>query len=261
MELDGRPVTADQLAALALVNYGHFTSMLVEGGRVRGLALHWQRLVTDCRTMFDTELDPDRLRALVRRLDLPPAALVRVTVFAPDLPLAEPARQAAPRILVSTRPAGTARAAPVRLRSVAYQRELPTVKHVGLCGAVWQRRRVQRAGADDVLFVDPSGAVCEGATWNVGFLDDRDRIVWPTGDCLSGVTMRLLDAACAGHGRQPLRRDLRLPEVLGMRAAFVTNAAVGVRAVASIDGTGFAGAGPLLSSLAELYAAVPGEPL
>lgn len=58
MELDGRSVTADELARLALYNYGHFTTMRVDAGRVRGLSLHLRRLVNGRRTVFDAELDP-----------------------------------------------------------------------------------------------------------------------------------------------------------------------------------------------------------
>lgn len=43
MELDGRSVMADELARLALYNYGHFTTMRVDAGRVRGLSLHLRR--------------------------------------------------------------------------------------------------------------------------------------------------------------------------------------------------------------------------
>ena len=35
--LDGRPASADDLRALALANYGHFTSMQVRGRAVKGL--------------------------------------------------------------------------------------------------------------------------------------------------------------------------------------------------------------------------------
>lgn len=71
IELDGRPVTADDLASLALYNYGHFTSMLVSDGRVRGLSFHLRRLVNDCRTLFATDLDRSTVRKLVRRLISP----------------------------------------------------------------------------------------------------------------------------------------------------------------------------------------------
>ncbi|HEX8626935.1 MAG TPA: aminotransferase class IV [Catenuloplanes sp.] len=261
MELDGRPVGPEQLAALALGNYGHFTSMLVEAGRVRGLSLHWQRLVADSRVMFDAELDPDRVRALVRRVEPAPAVVVRVTVFAPDLPLGNPGRQVAPQVLVSTRPAPAQRPTPLRLRSTAYQRELATVKHVGLCGAVWHRRAAQRAGFDDVVFVDPAARICEGATWNIGFVDDRGAIVWPVGDCLPGVTMRLLDAACADRGGGPVHRAVQVPDAVRMRGAFVTNAAVGVRPVASLDAATYRADDAPLSGLTDAYRAVVAEPL
>ena len=48
MELDGRSVTADEPARLVLYNYGHFTTMRVDAGRVRGLPLRLRRLVNDC---------------------------------------------------------------------------------------------------------------------------------------------------------------------------------------------------------------------
>lgn len=56
IELDGRPVDPARLAALALYNYGHFTSMRVDEGRVRGLSLHLQRLVRDCSALYDADL-------------------------------------------------------------------------------------------------------------------------------------------------------------------------------------------------------------
>ncbi len=39
-ELNGSPVRVEDLGTIALLNYGHFTSMQVRGGRVRGLDLH-----------------------------------------------------------------------------------------------------------------------------------------------------------------------------------------------------------------------------
>lgn len=47
-------MTADEPARLVLYNYGHFTTMRVDAGRVRGLPLRLCRLVNDCHA----ELDP-----------------------------------------------------------------------------------------------------------------------------------------------------------------------------------------------------------
>ena len=50
--MNGVPADLDQIKALALINYGHFTSMRVDDQRVRGLSLHLERLMRDCRRVF-----------------------------------------------------------------------------------------------------------------------------------------------------------------------------------------------------------------
>jgi hypothetical protein len=66
LELDGGPVSAADATALALHNYGHFTTMRVADMRVRGLGRHMDRLIRDCKILFDVELDVGRVRRLVR---------------------------------------------------------------------------------------------------------------------------------------------------------------------------------------------------
>ena len=89
MQLNGVLPTMDQVKALALTNYGHFTSMLAEDGGVRGLSLHMQRLARDCRLLFDVDLDTDRVRYYVRHAltDAGPRSVARVTVYDPTLDL------------------------------------------------------------------------------------------------------------------------------------------------------------------------------
>ncbi|MGW2257554.1 aminotransferase class IV family protein [Streptomyces sp. NPDC001780] len=258
-ELNGRPVDMAELSALALTNYGHFTTLRVEDGRVRGLALHLDRLDRDCRALFGAELDPDRVRALLRRLA--PAdgtATMRVTVFDPALDIGRPDRAGDPRILVTRRPASSGPLPPLRVRSVRYEREAPEIKSVGLFGALRQRRAARQAGFDDALFVGADGLVSEGATWNIGFLDgegDSDgTVVWPRAPCLPGVTMRLLMAAHE-HRVAPVAAA----DVGSSRAAFATNAAIGVRAVTAVDRTEFPAHHPAVDLLRETYAALPGD--
>ena len=87
--MNGVPADLDQIKALALINYGHFTSMRVDEQRVRGLSLHLERLMRDCRRVFDADLDPERIRHRIRHalVDTPRSIVVRVTVFDPTLEL------------------------------------------------------------------------------------------------------------------------------------------------------------------------------
>ena len=255
-ELDGVPVGLAQLQALALTNYGHFTTMRVEDGRVRGLSLHLDRLVRDCRVVFGAELDPERVRALVRRAAPGAGAvIIRVTVFDPDLDPGHIGGDARPRVLVTSRPAAGLPLPPLRVRTAVFVRDLPEVKSVGLFGALRHRREARRAGLDDVLFVDDRSRVGEGGTWNIGLVRGGE-IVWPDAACLPGTTMELLKRV------HPFTSaTVRATGLADYEAAFATNAAVGVRAIAGIDGHRPDPAHPALDLLRGEYLAVPPEPL
>src|SRR5690606_15397840 len=188
VRLNGMTATRDDLLALALINYGHFTTMRVDAGRIRGLSDHCARLVRDCRRLFGAELDPDRLRGYLRQTlhDAATGAgsfLVRVTVYDPGADLIRPDGE--PAVLITLRPAGPVPAPPLRVQTVPGSRDLPEVKHVGLFGPLWHRREARHNGFDDALMIDPAGLIIEGTTWNVGFVID-DHLVWPAGDALPG---------------------------------------------------------------------------
>jgi branched-subunit amino acid aminotransferase/4-amino-4-deoxychorismate lyase len=267
MELDGLPVQAADLVPLATHNYGHFTTMCVENMRVRGLALHLERLLCDSGRLFGHAVDPERVVSLIRHaLGCGPhggpghPTMVRVTVFAPDFDPAHPGKDAQPAILVTTRPAPAPEPAPARLMTTRYTRVLAVVKHVGLFGQLHQRRQAQVAGFDDVLFVGEDATVLEGATWNIGFIDGG-RVIWPESDSLPGVTMRVIQESLRRDGVESLAEPVDLAAAAGMEAAFMTNAAIGVRAIASIDEHIFAADTLLLARLARCYRDTPGEGL
>lgn len=262
IELEGRPAEPAELAALGLYNYGHFTSMLVSASGVRGFGLHLSRLTTDCRELFGADLDTDRVRLLVRRAldrcDLP--TVVRVTVFAPDLGLSHPAGQFEPQILVTARTAPVDAVAPLRLMTTAYVRDLPRVKSVGLFATMRHRRNAQRAGFDDVLFTDPDGVVSEGATWNIGFVVG-DTVLWPDADVLPGVTMRLVREAAQELEVPARSTTVGLADLPAMEAAFVTNAAVGVRPISAINASSYPTENRIIDALRSAYERVPAEPI
>ncbi len=209
--------------------------------------------------MFDADLDPDRVRGLVRHAlgGAPRSVLVRVTVFDPDLDLGHPGADARPHLLVTTRPAARTPPAPLRLQSARYRREMPAVKHVGLFSSLWWRRAAQRSGFDDVLFTDVDDTIAEAATANIGLLVGEE-IIWPQADCLTGVTMRLIEAV-----RHPRTRTVPVTQgqLAGADAVFATNAAVGIRPIKAIDGVPLPTGHPGFEALCQQYADIRPEPL
>jgi branched-subunit amino acid aminotransferase/4-amino-4-deoxychorismate lyase len=258
-ELDGTPVSADQALALGLGNYGHFTTMLVEHRRVKGLDLHLDRLVHDCAAVFGTTPDPDRIRGLVRSATagVAGAVVVRVTMFDPELNVAHPGRTAQPRVLVTFRAAPDAPLPPIRVRSVPYEREFAAVKHTGLFGTLGHKRQAQLAGHDDALFTDTAGRVSEGTTWNVCFADGGDGVLWPDAEHLPGVTKRLVQRGLAELGLASGEAPVGMVRARTAHAAFATNAVVGVRPVSAIDDVEIPGDPDLLALVRKAYEAIP----
>lgn len=260
--VNGVPATAGHLRELALTGYGHFTTMRVAGGGVPGLMLHLERLARDCRAVFGTEPDPERVRALARQAGagVPQPYLLRVTAFDPDLDVARPGHAPAgapgePHLLLSTRPAPPPGLPPLRLASVPALREFPHIKHSSLFAQLRHRRGAQLDGFDDALLTSPAGEIAEGPTWNIVLHDGRGP-VWPSAPALPGVTATLLRDAFP----EAVTRPVTLDELPGMRAAFATSCGIGVRAVAAVDGTALDPAPELLHELRAALDAVPAEP-
>jgi branched-subunit amino acid aminotransferase/4-amino-4-deoxychorismate lyase len=258
-KLNGVPAAIDQLETLALINYGHFTSMRVDKQRVRGLSLHLERLMRDCRQVFDAALDADRIRHLIRQAlaDVSRPVVVRVTVFDPALQLGSFGADAHPQVLITTRPAANFPLPVLSLQSTIYCRDMPHVKHVGLFGSLQRRRIAQRHNFDDALFVNADATITEATTSNVGFVDG-DRILWPQADCLAGVTMRLI---CQARDEDATTVPITLGQLADVDAVFATNAAAGIQPVTAIDAFRWPDEHPILDVLRKEYASRPAEPL
>ncbi|EWC61398.1 Aminodeoxychorismate lyase [Actinokineospora spheciospongiae] len=230
-------LTTPETVPLTKLGYGHYTSMLVAAGRVRGLARHLERLDRDCWVVFGRGLPEDTVRTAVRAalegVDEPSA--VRVTVVAPDLDPRAPEAPVEPRVIVSASPVPAGADGPLRVRTAGYQRDLPQVKHVGTFGLFYQRRLARMAGFDDVLFVNRDGQISEGSTWNVGFVTAGGTVVWPSAPVLPGVSMGLVQSGLARAGRSSEVRPVRAEELSDFAAAFATNSITPVRLIGTVD--------------------------
>ena len=223
------------------------------------LILHLERLVSNAKIVFDADVDRESLVADIR------AAIVgstgsytlRVTMFDPAINLGNVGTVTArPVPLITIRSSHVGELPPLRVKTVAFQRDTPEIKHVGLFSPLHRRVSAKKAGFDDVLFTDPiSTDVSEGSTWNIGFIAADGTVVWPGAAVLPGVTMALLRGANDRH----VAKVIPLDQIGRMQAAFATNASIGVRPISAIDGHHFDSAHPAIAELQRAYAAIPAQ--
>lgn len=216
--VNGVPAALDDLVPLAFAGYGHYTSMQMRGGRVRGLRFHLERLRAASLELFGVAVPDAVIRGYVRATTTGDASLM-VHVFGPESVLVRAGDPEEPSL------------SPVRVRTARFGRYLPHLKNPATMGAIHLRRQAQADGYDDVLFVGEDGLVAEGSTWNVVFLDaDGATTVFPVAPMLVGTSMQLIRAGLAGGWV-----DRPVPVLPGVRGAALTNSINPARPIAAID--------------------------
>jgi branched-subunit amino acid aminotransferase/4-amino-4-deoxychorismate lyase len=255
VELNGRTPDLAQTQRLATMNYGHYTSMQVRGGGVRGLALHMARLDDGNETFFGGRMDiadDHRLRELLRHaLGGMADASARVAL------VAGPDPQAPPDVLITvTDPAADTPGPPLRVRTDRFARDWPEQKHAATMGQHFAVRRARRAGYDDALLVGADGEVREGTAWNIAFWDGA-KVVWPQAPVLKGVTMVLLQVAMTMMGTPWALRPVVTGEIPDLLAAVAVNSRWAAREIASIDDVQFDENKRLADVLTDAWATVP----
>jgi branched-subunit amino acid aminotransferase/4-amino-4-deoxychorismate lyase len=256
VELNGRTPEADEIHRLFTTNYGHFTSMQVRGGRVRGLALHMARLDDGNEEFYGRRMDvtdEHRVRELIRHaLGGAADASVRVAMVPGD---------EGPGVLVAVSdPAPEEAGPPLRVQTSGYQRDWPDQKHLATMGLFVEQRRARQAGYDDALFVGPDDRVREGSTWNVAFWDGAE-VIFPVAPMLKGVTMVLLQVAMTMTGQPWRLRPVDRAELPDLLAAAATNSRCPAQPIGSIDGVKYPEGDRLAGVLGTAWANVPSDEL
>lgn len=250
IRIDGLPATPDRLAHPALVNDGHFTAMQVRGGATRGLDRHLRRLREAHVELYGTDLDIELVRGLLRAAVADhPDAYLRATVYEEE--------PGTPRVMTVVRPPREASTNPQSLLPVTYVRPFAHIKHVGAFAQIRYGELAERRGFDDALLVGADGRLSETTIANIGFLDG-ERVVWPDGPSLHGITWQLLDAHLARRSRPVGTASITLDTVSGFDGAFLANS-IGVTPVARIGDVAFPAIPDGVSDLVRLYAAIPAD--
>ncbi|GGR10398.1 hypothetical protein GCM10010168_29790 [Actinoplanes ianthinogenes] len=258
MEINGGPASVEAVHRVATWNYGHFTSMQVRQRAVAGLALHLHRLRDGSRELFPERAAPSErtIVELVRHaLGDQKDASVRVTV----VPAGSDPEGVDVMVSVSE-PAPDAAGAPLRVRTVTYERELPHLKHVATLGLTYHYLAARAAGFDDALFVARDGRISEGSVWNVAFWDG-ERVIWPDAPQLTGITMQVLRLGLKKLGIPDEQRTLTAASLPGMRAAAAANSRCPAQPIATIGETTLPDSAEFAALLREAWRAMPWDDL
>ncbi|HEV3095422.1 MAG TPA: aminotransferase class IV [Solirubrobacteraceae bacterium] len=245
-----------------LLGDGLFESLRACDGRPYLLSRHLARLLSAAAELeFENIPSEDTLATQVHRT-LERAALadayVRVTLTRGSGATALAPPSGAPTVVIAALPAPARADAGIRATLLGPPSEIGAkAKSTSRQQAVLARRRVQRQGAGEGIYVSEEGHVLEGVSSNVFAVSDGRLLTPPAEHCLPGITRgRLLELA-AGAGISTLQAPLELDVLMGAEEAFVTNAVQGVRSLRAIDGAklGKPSAEGVFARLAGLYEA------
>jgi branched-subunit amino acid aminotransferase/4-amino-4-deoxychorismate lyase len=261
LRIDGASATSEDLAGLALVNYGAYTSFRVEAGGARGLDLHLARLEASAVELFGEAVGEARLRELMRAAVVDRAeGFLRVSLFAPEIGPRAPNWSGTPRVMTAMFPPPPPLADSLRLAVQSYAREAPHLKHVATFGLIRARRLARAQGFDDALFVDEAGRISEGSLWNIGFIEG-DRVVWPEAPMLAGVGQALIRRGLAGVGMDDTVEPLHLDDLARFDAAFICNSATPACPVVAVGEHAFPVRANAIGRLREAWASNPVQPI
>ncbi|WP_228991508.1 aminotransferase class IV family protein [Streptomyces sp. DH8] len=254
--LNGRPATADDLAALAFAGHAHFTAAQVRDGRLRGLDLHLERLRSASAELFGRALPEEVVRSRLRAaLRGGPADLsLTATVYSPAGEFT--AADAGLALLVRTGPPSSGPVGPLALAAVEHERFLPHVKHVGEVAKTHLLRRAVADGFDDAAFLDRAGRFSEATIWNLAFWDG-EAVVWPRADVLSGTTLSIVRRRLERLGTAQRTVDVTPADLPALAGAAVMNSWTPGVPVHRIGATGLPAAPRFLELLHRAYGAEP----
>ena len=229
-----------------LLGDGLFETFLVRNGGVRDLNLHLERLRTSCERMGIALPDDDpalagAVRELVAELAIADAR-VRITVTSGDGPAGLRRGDGPATVLITAAPAHTG-GRPLSAVTLPWRRNenspISGMKTLSMTENVLAARSIDPA--DEGIWLNTRGEVCEGNTTNV-FFDLGKGLVTPplSSGCLPGVA-RAGVLARAVHwgipvGEYALGGDILDDVRAGRVGMFLTSAVRGVAAVSTLDG-------------------------
>ncbi|TLD71008.1 4-amino-4-deoxychorismate lyase [Phragmitibacter flavus] len=246
------------------VGHGAFETMHVHEGKVFAVTRHWQRLCQSCKVLGikapELTVFSDAVEETVAANGIDPAR-VRFTITRDN-----GEGEGSPTMVVTVSQSLTHRPA-ARVATVPWPRNeqspLCGVKCLSYADNVLASEHASKLDADEAVFGNTRGELCEGATSNIFLVQpDVDGIATPplNAGCLPGVIRGLVIELAEADGIQVAQRALALSTLSQAREAFLTSSTRYVQAVSHVDGQAlFQSPGGYTRRLAELLKSLMAE--
>jgi branched-chain amino acid aminotransferase len=239
------------------VGDGIFETMKVVGGAPFALTRHLRRLKASADGLA-IDLDLNQVRAAIAEVlssEDHPEARLRVTVTGGPAPFGTDRGNALPTLMVATAPLrGWAETADVAV--VPWQRNewaaTAGLKTISYADNVVALRYAHERDADEAIFANTSGDLCEGTGTNI-FVGIGGRLLTPptASGCLPGITRELLIEWLGDVVEEPLPIEA-LPHC---DEAFLTSSTRNVQPIRHVDGWALSAVpGPLTERAAKVFA-------
>jgi branched-chain amino acid aminotransferase len=240
---------------------GVFETLRVYGGSPFAWRRHLDRLAHSASGL-DLALPRDDVirRAAVAVLEANGLvdARLRLTVTGGPAPLGSSRGDASPTVIVAAAPLAPW-AESVAVVTVPWPRNergaLAGLKTISYGENVRALARAAAAGADEAIFANTRGELCEGTGTNV-FVVARGALRTPpaSAGCLLGVTRALILQLAGELGLDAAEADLPLSALAAADEAFITSSTREVQSIAMVDGLALPSSpGPVTAKLAGAF--------
>lgn len=265
--LQGELLEADKAAISPfdhglLTGDGIFETLVAHRGEPFAQTRHWRRLKNSAERMGlevpaqDLVLEAMRAVLAANRLQ---HARIRVTVTGGEGPLGSARGHEGQTLLVAASPVPAFSPA-AKVITVPYPRNeraaLVGVKTVSYGENVVALYHAKQAGADEAIFGNLAGNLCEGTGTNIFIVRDGQLITPPlAAGCLAGVTRGIVIDLCREIGVDVQEIDTPLADLTTVDEAFLSSTLRDVQPIEAVNGSRIALApGPVTAKLAQAFA-------
>lgn len=260
--LDARSAAISPFDHGLLTGDGVFETLVAHRGEPFAQTRHWRRLQHSAERMGleapGQELVLEAMRAVLRANQLQHAR-IRITVTGGEGPLGSARGHEGPTLLVAASPV-PAFPPSAKVITVPYPRNergaLAGVKTVSYGENVVALDHAKKAGADEAIFGNLAGNLCEGTGTNIFIVRDGRLLTPPlSAGCLAGVTRGIVLDLCRENGIEVAESDSPLAGLESAEEAFLTSTLRDVQPISSVNGKALALApGPMASRLGAAFA-------